>query len=131
MKLYLAIIVLGALFAITGIRALLKPAPFHHVNGNGSPYYESKSAVLNEDVWNHSQKWYGQHLTIMGIIYMLSSLLLHPLYIYILTNIWQREDHTIPFFCIVLIPFMILLGLAYGLVELRIRYYIKHQKDGD
>lgn len=129
MKLYFAIIVLGGLFAITGIRALIKPAPFHHENGNGSPYYESKSAVLNEDVWKLSQKWYGQHLTIMGIVYMLSSLLLHPLYIYILTDIWQREDHTIPFFCIVLIPFMILLGLAYGLVELRIRNHIKHQKD--
>ena len=129
MKLYFAIIVLGGLFAITGIRALIKPAPFHHENGNGSPYYESKSAVLNEDVWKLSQKWYGQHLTIMGIVYMLSSLLLHRLYIYILTDIWQREDHTIPFFCIVLIPFMILLGLAYGLVELRIRNYIKHQKD--
>lgn len=129
MKLYLSIIVLGGLFAITGIRALLKPAPYHHENGNGSPYYESKSAVLNEDVWNHSQKWYGQHLTIMGITYMLSSLLLHPLYVYILTHIWTHEDPTIPFFCVILIPFMILLGLAYGLVEFRVRRYINAEKD--
>ena len=128
MKLYLVINILGALFAITGIRALIKPAPFHHVNGNGSPYYESKSAVTNETIWNLAQKWYGIHLTVMGITYMLSSLLLHPLYIFILTKIWKREDHTIPFFCVVLIPFMILLGIAYGTVELRIRKQIKKEQ---
>lgn len=121
MKLYLAIIALGALFTITGIRALLKPAPFDHKNGNGSPYYDSKTALLNEELWNKAQRYYGIHLTIMGIVYMLSSLLLHPLYIYLLDTVWKKEDHTIPFFCVVLIPFMAMLGIAYGLVELRIR----------
>ncbi len=125
MKLYLCIIILGALFTTTGIRALRKPAPYHHNNGNGSPYYESKNAIKNETIWNLSQKWYGIHLIIMGVVYMLSSLLLHPLYIYILTNVWKHEDHSIPFFCVVLIPFMILLGIAYGTVELRVRGYLK------
>ncbi|MGN0438643.1 MAG: hypothetical protein ACI4F4_08985 [Lachnospiraceae bacterium] len=128
MKLYLCIIILGGLFAITGIRALIKPAPFHHINGNGSPYYESKNAILNETIWNLAQKWYGIHLTVMGVVYMLSSCLLHPLYIYILTNVWKREDHTIPFFCVILIPFMILLGIAYGTVELRIRKQLKKEQ---
>ncbi len=121
MKFYLTYIVLGAIFAITGIRALKKPAPYHHQNGDGSPYYESKAAIASEAAWKLAQKWFGQHLTIMGVAYMLLSLLMHPLYIYILTNVWKHEDHTIPFFCIVLIPFMILLGIAYSLVEFRLR----------
>ena len=125
MKFYLTCIILGSLFALTGIRALKNPAPYNHQNGNGSPYYESKKAVCNEEIWKCAQKWYGQHLLIMGILYMLSSLALHPLYIYILTTLWKHEDHSVPFFCVILIPFMILLGIAYGTVELRIRYQLK------
>lgn len=125
MTFYFAFFIIGILFTSSGIRALRKPAPYHHTNGNGSPYYESKAAITNEAVWNQAQKWYGQSITIMSILYMLSSLGLHPLYNYILTHLWKHESHNVPFFVMVLIPFMILLGITYAFVEFRIRRYIR------
>lgn len=129
MKFYLAFFVIGILFASTGIRALLKPAPYHHGKDDSSPFYESKAAIKNETVWNKAQKWYGQYMTAMSIVYILLSFILHPLYQYVLTNLWKHESHNIPFFVTVLLPFMILLGLTYVCIELRIRNYIKKSEE--
>lgn len=129
MKFYICYIILGIIFGSTGVRALRKPAPFHHKNGNGSPYYESKTAIQNENIWNSAQKMYGAHMTVMGVLYILLSLAMHPLYIYVLDHVWKRADHTIPFFCLILIPLMILIGLANGLIELRLKKLNQENKE--